>query len=89
MSIIFLQALEKDGSSLLDLSELKEKDASQASKAENNSTDEFKQNGESTKIVIEGKVMESTHVLQMHKELQDLQIIAESREQKIKEVSDR
>jgi hypothetical protein len=69
----------------LDLTELKEKDADP--ETENNSKDELEQKGENSKIILEGKVMESTHVLQMHKELQDLQIIADSREQRIKEVS--
>lgn len=69
----------------MDLTELKEKDADP--ETENNSKDELEQKGENSKIILEGKVMESTHVLQMHKELQDLQIIADSREQRIKEVS--
>ena len=57
-------------------------------KKEENLTEDSKEDQENAKIIIEGKLMETSDVLQMHKELKDIQIIAESREQRIKEVSE-
>ena len=80
------QALEKDGSSLLDLEQLKEENSAQSIKKEEILMEDSKNDQENTKIIIEGKVMESSDVLQMHKELNDIQTISETREKKIKEV---